>query len=454
MIQIGILDNIIAVVVVILLLSLIVQSFQTFIKKLLKLKSRQIEDSLIDIFENVLAKQSKPAGPVNASPVMRMLTRRSVTEGVDPDVAKLYDKVSERFRDVGRFAQLGDKALESLSKDDLKKVTASVGLDQLLPAAAKAFDDMCKAVDALDAVLTKIETAKLTGEAGVKWAVIRQTVVPLINDVASITRGTGAENRGTALVSHILALRNVSVKDLLELISALRKQIDEDKTRATAASEAALAATLKESLTQIDEFVGQLGKISAKLDEATAPVRSLLAGIETWYDTVMQSFEERYARSMRTWAFGIGLALTICLNAGLFDVYRRVSMDPKLRDQIIAKAPKLEDEYQKQLKEMKGPAKPADTKEALRDAVTSLQEDLDELGAYDSFGLVPFEYPGLTLATFLPHLVGWLIMALLLSLGAPFWHDTLESLFGIKNLLRDKGKVKNTEQRSGEGATQ
>lgn len=33
---------------------------------------------------------------------------------------------------------------------------------------------------------------------------------------------------------------------------------------------------------------------------------------------------------------------------------------------------------------------------------------------------------------------GWLITTMLLSVGAPFWQDTLESLFGPKNFLRKK----------------
>jgi hypothetical protein len=46
---------------------------------------------------------------------------------------------------------------------------------------------------------------------------------------------------------------------------------------------------------------------------------------------------------------------------------------------------------------------------------------------------------------------GWFVMTLLLSAGAPFWEDTLESLFGIKNLLRGKSGTKNVENKSGEG---
>jgi len=48
-------------------------------------------------------------------------------------------------------------------------------------------------------------------------------------------------------------------------------------------------------------------------------------------------------------------------------------------------------------------------------------------------------------------LIGWTIMVMLLSVGAPFWQDALESLFGIKNLLRQRSGTQNIETRSGAG---
>ena len=48
--DLSILNTIIAVVVVLLVLSLLVQAIQTLLKKLLKLKSRQIEGSLKDLY--------------------------------------------------------------------------------------------------------------------------------------------------------------------------------------------------------------------------------------------------------------------------------------------------------------------------------------------------------------------------------------------------------------------
>src|SRR4029079_3930457 len=46
-------------------------------------------------------------------------------------------------------------------------------------------------------------------------------------------------------------------------------------------------------------------------------------------------------------------------------------------------------------------------------------------------------------------LFGWLITILLLSTGAPFWEDVLESLFGLKSLMRKKTGTRNVEE--GEG---
>src|ERR1051325_12189626 len=68
--DLGILNTIIALVVVLLVLSLLVQSIQTLLKKILKLKSRQIEDSLKDLYEQVV---SAPVETTPSTPVLSNL---------------------------------------------------------------------------------------------------------------------------------------------------------------------------------------------------------------------------------------------------------------------------------------------------------------------------------------------------------------------------------------------
>ena len=70
-----ILNNLIAMVVVLLVLSLVVQSVQSGLKKMLKIKSRQIEDSLVDLFEHVLNKPPGVSGRLtDQSPLLRMMS--------------------------------------------------------------------------------------------------------------------------------------------------------------------------------------------------------------------------------------------------------------------------------------------------------------------------------------------------------------------------------------------
>ena len=63
--DLGILNTIIALVIILLVLSLLVQAIQTLLKKILKLKSRQIEGSLKDLYEKVVGVQNaEPQPPI------------------------------------------------------------------------------------------------------------------------------------------------------------------------------------------------------------------------------------------------------------------------------------------------------------------------------------------------------------------------------------------------------
>src|SRR5687768_16133931 len=128
-IDLGVLDTIISVVVVILLLSMVVQSLQTFAKKLLNFKSRQIAKSLTQLFDYVSA--SAPA------------------EGA-ADAAK----VLEHFRALGRNTTFGKHAVQSISKADLSKVVMSIEGASIVPekvktAAASFFAALADAQKAL-----------------------------------------------------------------------------------------------------------------------------------------------------------------------------------------------------------------------------------------------------------------------------------------------------------------
>lgn len=209
--------------------------------------------------------------------------------------------------------------------------------------------------------------------------------------------------------------------------------------------------------------------------------------IENWFDTTMQGFDERYTRHMKSVALVISFLVVILLNANFFNIYRRIAGSDTVRAEILAKGPevlklaeaanKAADNAQPKSNPEPSPGQtpnpPATTPADLAAAVTKSREKLaNEINALrglvkqsEDLGLSPLTpthardfWKGTggwenrnRFTGGIKVLLGWTIMALLLSVGAPFWQDTLESLFGLKGLIRRKSQTQNVEQRSGEG---
>jgi hypothetical protein len=184
--------------------------------------------------------------------------------------------------------------------------------------------------------------------------------------------------------------------------------------------------------------------------------------VETWYDTTMQGFEERYARHMKSIAICISIVLVLFLNANFFQVYRNIATNEVLRNSLLERR----DQIQRQLNDRSSQFTDQQSqaiKEQLNSELKELQSTMDESL---TFGFSPIRSQQLTdflvargdwqsvsftdrLGHAFKALVGWSIMVMLLSVGAPFWQDALESLFGIKSLLRKKSNTMNVEEMSG-----
>jgi len=233
--------------------------------------------------------------------------------------------------------------------------------------------------------------------------------------------------------------------------------------------------------------------------------------VENWFYTVKQGFDERYTRHMKSVAIVIAFLVVLLLNANFFNLYRSISGSDTLRAAIVAKGDEILKQAEAarkaaesaQSKSSPPPAssqtpKPsapnAETSPATGSSVSnqptrnatatpdetapaankSNQELAEELKQFrglveqsNGLGLNPlrpnqvsdFVFGRGNWATARPEerfvhavkvLLGWSIMALLLSVGAPFWQDTLESLFGLKNLIRQKSGTKNDDDKGGQ----
>jgi hypothetical protein len=558
--DLGILNTIIALVIVLLVLSLLVQSVQTLLKKLLKLKSAQIENSLKDLYEQAIAGTSQtPAPPAGgAAP-----PAAGSPPATAPSAAQQFTtKVLDEFKKIGRVTMFGRPVLDSLSKEDLFKVMGKMESENFFPDYVAKFQVLCDQIsDLRTAVEALAANTMLRGAASSKIAEIRAILAPIFNDVQAIRQGT--QVKANILFADLLRLSKLNINDVLNLLETAQKAITREKdiaVKAGATGEVTQLQALSDDMAKLAKIIGDLGQ---KFDDAISPLRSKLQQVEVWFDTVTQSFDERYARHMRTASILISIVVVILLNANFFRVYKNLSSNQVQQNLIAASGPAVLQAAEKARKEQNAnsnsntnsnassSANPntntnananagantnrnanastnsnsnsnsntnananADTNSS--DNAQTIDETRKEIAVltsqYEGFGFTPLSWQSLTFwfaslfeqqtpsrdaqGTILNSkgnpiapdcaasaqatdksictpqfraqsddewwasrradiftIFGWVIMVMLLSVGAPFWQDTLESLFGIKNLLRQKSATQNIETQSGTGQT-
>jgi hypothetical protein len=557
--DLGILNTVIAMVIVLLVLSLLVQSVQMLLKKLLKLKSKQIEDSLKDLFDQAIAGATPasgattpaagtnpPAAPAAGGGILNRIGNRARiiilgrSDAASAGAEKFTTQVLDEFKKIGRVTKYGRPVLDSLSKEDLFKVMAKFESKDFFPDYVVKFKDVCNQIIALRTAIEGIAAnTTLRGSASAKLAQIRAVMAPIFNNVEAIL--DGQQVKPNVLFADLLQLRQLDIAGVLNLLNEAQLAITQERAVATEAKndqELAQLDVISRDLAGIAELIGELSK---KFDEAVSPLRRKLEQVEVWFDTVTQSFDERYARHMRTVSIYISIVIVILLNANFFQIYKNLSSNEVQRDLITqAGAGILDKSRQAQAADAASPTPPGATSSPTPDLKQQIEESRQAIESlvdtYEGFGFAPLT--GQQFSSFLwstggwtgikdyddhfswfglrgngqpawlgyrlarndkglivnkgnvpipPNceekdkngkqvmdcspawvgqnggewwqsrksdvvtLFGWAVMVMLLSVGAPFWQDTLESLFGIKNLLRQKSGTQNIETQSGEG---
>jgi hypothetical protein len=291
----------------------------------------------------------------------------------------------------------------------------------------------------------------------------------LLNDFKAIVSGTSI--RPDVLIGDVINLRELRLQDAVSILAEIQKKIERElatsRRAATAAGAAPTEASalpdasvpiLQKLAVDFNSVAETITNLRTEFDSAVAPLRGKLREVESWFDTVMQSFDERYARGMKTWSLVISLAVVVLLNANFFNIYQKISMNEVVRNSLL--------QSQAKLSELKDAAKdkPGDAK-SLEGVIKEASGQLgQETAAYAAFGFQPLnrqqldnwiEGKGPWSTGWFIHsakiAAGWMLMTLLLSVGAPFWEDTLESLFGLKSLLRTGSETRNIERKSGAG---
>ncbi|HYH54951.1 MAG TPA: hypothetical protein VD761_12560 [Solirubrobacterales bacterium] len=153
--------------------------------------------------------------------------------------------------------------------------------------------------------------------------------------------------------------------------------------------------------------------------------------VEKWFDESMDRVSGWYKRKAQLVTFLIAVVLAVGLNVSALRIAEQLSAEPNVRAAVVAKA---EAAAQNPAAEEVVP-KEGESKEAaqLTQSGEDMEKAVDDLAALDlpvfwaKENVPDWSWDAIGLA-----LAGWLITALAVSLGAPFWFDALNKLSNLR----------------------
>jgi len=476
MFDLSILNTLIAMVIIILVLSLTVQSIQTVIKKFFKLKSRSILNSLEDLFETILPDETG----TSIAPAGEGGNANSPATSTTPTPKDLVEDVTNELKKMGRKTLFGRAMLDSLAKGDLLNILNRVTADHVQPGSVAKFQEILGILDSLKQEIGKVKTEFLQGDASAKFAAMQGSIMPLLDDLQALA--SGGNLKATVVFGDLFKLRQIEASKVLDILGQVQQTVSNDLAKAQQSNDQDQIKAIKGLDDSLKEIASLISKLRTAFDSAFERLRARLQQVEVWYDTIMQGFEERYTRHMKTLAIAISIVVVVLLNANFFTIYRAIKADPVRTSLIVQQGPAILKTAQMERESPTPSPTPAPSPNAAGSGQTTNSAEKKEGGSqpqetptttidvkreadkvegliqtYESFGIKPLSRQQIKDAfagqyrwrdlneTF----VGWAIMVMLLSAGAPFWQDTLESLFGLKNVLRQKSNTKNVEEEKG-----
>ncbi|MCQ8783133.1 hypothetical protein [Mangrovibrevibacter kandeliae] len=244
----------------------------------------------------------------------------------------------------------------------------------------------------------------------------------------------------------------------LAVLDVAASTLDNGRALSLAELEAALRKT--EPRNEVQEVVlTMLNAVGGDMDR-------LRKTLEEWFDGTMDRVSGWYTRTSGRWMLGIGLGAAIVFNVDAFAIADKLLRDETLRAAVVAQAESVRARGIADLPGAGAPAAPGDAGTA---ADAPVGADLGALsGALQDLGLPlgwrwsttpgPVPYPqfcpsraaskggdtgtddcqkagSLFLMPF-----GWVITALAIMLGGPFWFDVLNKFMVVRSTVKPKEK--------------
>lgn len=198
------------------------------------------------------------------------------------------------------------------------------------------------------------------------------------------------------------------------------------------------------AVSQILEKIDELPDSSLKTQlqaiarTSGSTIENLVAAVSDWLDRSLTMLSESYKRNLQIISFGIGLAIAVMLNINTITLTQDLYHNKEIRDATTALAIQITEQTNKESFEKCGKL-PLD--KFMSDITCApFKRLMDVMQKHDTtLGKIPIGRPEGFLKSF-PNSptdwCGWLLTALAVSLGAPFWFDLLNKVVSIRHGMR------------------
>ena len=203
-------------------------------------------------------------------------------------------------------------------------------------------------------------------------------------------------------------------------------------------------ASIKEALATHNNKAAQA--LLALAIDAKGDVVAFQRNLEQWYNDAMDRVSGWYKRYTQRALIGIGLLLAIALNVSSVRVARTLWLDRDARQAMVNAA----GDYAKSNPTVANSAATADPGKLK----AQLQSDVDTFSEVTTSSLLPLGWkqswhsyqsyfettPKDAFFSALTVLAGWIVTALAISFGAPFWFDTLNRFMVVRSTVKPQEK--------------
>lgn len=362
-----------------------------------------------------------------------------------------------------RFGDFVENALQRPLHDIVHELRARLGNENLLSAEIAHFDSELQQILAdlssrritLESALQQLSIALETFEAmaadmslpsSSQASAVVQSFLTRVRYLRSNIDGSAQKNaalltRLQPSLADLTSLLDPNSATYAELVSVAQREGDAVWSALEKLQQEAIPPRLRESLATLGAQAER--RIQPGLQATGTELEQFQKEIEDWFNNGMERASGVYRRNVKGVGLLIGLAIAFTLNADTFYMFERLSNDPAIRNSIVQAADQME---------VRGINSPKALSQDLSiDQLPDRAGDLGSVGKAVEKALAKYPLPiGRTQSVmdaqqaleakwhipFIPfvplHLLGWLITALALSMGASFWFDLLRKVVSVR----------------------